>query len=184
MSLTQSVGRWLKEITSDSQLLEEIGFLLSTNEQEITDVQNALCKPLKADDGHQLAKQIAWLDSYLFRIASLHADANTLLDLAEKHFLVPVGQMRPCTLPDGSPFVDHAGRTKKTADGTLYAKVTDEDRRIELRARCAVFRRLRDEYAAMLEVIRNRMWLGQKILGEMESRHRAAGYFAGKPRGS
>lgn len=183
MSLQQSVGRWLKEITSAEQLLDELNFLLASNEREIKDVQAALCKPLEAGDGHKLARQMAWLDSYLYRLASLQADADTLLDLAEKFYLVPVGQMRPCTLPDGSPFIDHGRRTKKDQEGALFTKCTDEDRRIELRAKCAVFRRLRDEYAAMLEVIRNRMWLGQKILGEMEARHRAAGYSAGRPRG-
>lgn len=162
------LATWRSGVTSEDDLTNRLFDILDRNAVEVTRVQGVLRKQLNTDDGDQLAKQLAWLDSQLIRMATLHAEADALLDVAENFYLIPAGEMRVCIKEDGTQFVDSGGKPK-------YREVTDPTRQIELKAKCVPFRRLRDEYRIICEIIRNRQFLGQRVLDELSSRNKAIG---------
>ena len=179
-TLKETIGRWLKEIESPEQLLAELNVQLEESAPEIAIIQQMLIGRLNASEGDVLADQLSRLDAYYWRLGSFLADAEALLDIAERIFLIPQGQMVQCLEPDGTPHRHQRGVTKAAREEVLLAKLTDKDREIDIKAKCVVFRRLRDEYRVMMKVMENRFYLGQRILDALGRRDQAAGYSAGK----
>jgi len=181
----QQINRWKSEMASwkstmvtEDELVSRFLDLIERGAKPVTRVQEALSRALETEDGNRLSTQLVWLDAQLATMGFLQSDADALLDLAEKFYLLPPGRSLPCTDANGNLIPDTKSRGKKPEDDDFtpkYHTITDTDRTVELKASCAPFRRLRDEYRIICEVIRNRLFLGQRILEELKARHRASG---------
>lgn len=172
-------AQWRTTFMTEAEINAKFFDILERNSVEVMKIQNVLSAQLETEDGARLAKQLAWLDSQLYRVGTLRAAADALLDAAEKFYLIPAGRSVMATDDNGCA-IPATGSKKGARPGDegwvpKYEKITDTDRNIELADQCKAFRRLRDEYKIMEEVIRNRMYLGNKILDELKARNYATG---------
>jgi len=170
----REIGLWLRDITSPDELVAALKRIFGDYRAEVKEVQERIAKPLSTDNPNLLSEELDWFAAHLHRMGSLCADADALLDKSQKYFLVPTGQMRPCTYENGDPYEERGRKA--------YAKVSEADRKVELDAHVAAFRRLRNEYQLICEVLRSRLILGQKILDRLGKEAQAAGYQAGRGR--
>lgn len=173
----EDIANWLHEIQTEEDLNIRLLDLLEASGPKVSQIQIALSKELDSEDGDRLAKQLIWLDAQHHFIGSLQADADALLDLADKFFLSPPGRSVECTTEDGRLIPATGCKVKVGHDDFMpkFKELTDVDRNTYTAAKCVAFRRLRNEYKVMAKAIEGRMWLGKMILGELVSRNRASG---------
>lgn len=175
--MLEDIAGWLADIESEEHLADKLMGLLKRNSDRISSVQSRLSQELDGEDGHRLSEQLRWFDAQLYFIGSIQADADALLDKAEKYYLIQQGRSVPCTTSDGTVVPATGCRVKPGHDDFLpkYKELTDVDRNTHLASKVAPFRRLRNEFAVMAKAIESRMWLGKMILGELQARHKASG---------
>lgn len=177
-TLRQQVGQWLKGYESEDELVAALMHLVNRDSDRVQKVQHGLRLELDAEDGAMVAAQLRWADAQMYFIATLKADADELLDKAEKFYHIPAGRSVPCTTDDGTPVPATGSKSKDPTHPDFvpkYVEMTIADRTIELKARVSAYRRLRDEYANMLDALSGRIYRAKDILEEMKARYRAAG---------
>lgn len=172
------LASWLSEVTSEKELQDRIIHLLNYNARQVGLVQKMLLRELPSEDAESLIRHLTWLDAQNYYMGKLQADADALLDLAEKFYLKRPGLSMPCVNDNGQPIPVTGSKSKDpfSADFTpKYHTITDTDRTVHLKAMAVPYRRLREEYRIINETIKNRMFLGNRILDEFKTRNRAAG---------
>jgi hypothetical protein len=173
----EDIGRWLVEIESEEDLTHLLMNLLEEHGPSVSLIQKRLREELEGENGDRLSKQLTWFDAQFHYVGGLQAEADALLDLADRFFLIQPGRSVPCTTEDGRqvPATGSKGKPGDEGWNPKFKELTDIDRNTYSAAKCVPYRRLRNEFKVMGKALEGRMWLGKMLLGELQARHKASG---------
>lgn len=176
---------WRRAKFDDEDLYNALTLLLEENEPRVNLVMKALDRELPTEDGHTLARAVAWLDSQVTFMNRLLFDAEALLDIAEGHFAIPAGRAEIVTDDEGKLIPsDCKGWSEDTEAMDEEARkkfkpkwnvLTTNDREVDCAAKCVAFRRLRNEYQAIIKGLESKLYKASDLLGLLRAEYRAAG---------
>lgn len=181
---TIDVGFWRRGRYEDQELYDMLSALIDNNDERMTLLQRALDRELPTEDGHTLARALVWLDAQLVFTHKLKDDADALLDVAENHFKLPAGASELCVDDEGklvpsdnkgwSVDADALSEEERKKFRPRWNALTTNDREVDCAAKCVAFRRLRNEYVAVLKGLESKLYKASGLLDELRARHRAA----------
>ena len=154
------IAKWLQDEPFE-KLAERLTRLLERNADLMTVIQELLVKRIP-DTPLDIREMYLSLDRHQYSVGVLLAEAEAMLDKAELVTLPPCGTSVVCRDEDtGMPVPINSAKVIDPGDEGFRAKhkeLTETDRSTIQAAKCAAFRRFRDELRVMAEGITNRLF--------------------------